>query len=64
MEMPFIGVEPMLTDPRIYGNYRHYKNQKLYEVIGQARHSQTREEMIVYKALYHWDRGLPSLGTT
>jgi hypothetical protein len=43
----------MLADHNICGKYRHYKNEKLYEVIGQARHSETDEEMIVYKALYH-----------
>lgn len=32
--------------------YRHYKTQKLYEIIGLARHSETHEEMVVYKALY------------
>lgn len=32
--------------------YRHYKTQKLYEIIGQARHSETYEEMVIYKALY------------
>lgn len=33
------------------GLYRHYKG-KQYEVISVARHSETLEELVVYKALY------------
>lgn len=37
------GVEP--------GRYRHYKGKE-YEVLGVARHSETEEEMVVYRCLY------------
>jgi hypothetical protein len=33
------------------GRYRHYKGQD-YEVVGVARHSETEEEYVVYRALY------------
>ena len=33
------------------GRYRHYKGG-LYEVVGTARHSETLEEMVVYRALH------------
>ena len=34
------------------GIYRHYKGNE-YEVIGFARHSETLEDMVIYKALYN-----------
>jgi hypothetical protein len=33
------------------GKYRHYKG-RLYEVLDVARHSETLEEMVVYRTLY------------
>ena len=42
------------------GKYRHFKG-KIYEVLGVARHSETLEEMVVYKALYSSDFGRDAL---
>ena len=33
------------------GRYRHYKG-KDYQVLGCARHTETEEEFVVYRALY------------
>ena len=33
------------------GRYRHFKGKE-YEVLGVARHSETEEELVVYRARY------------
>ena len=33
------------------GKYRHFKGGE-YEVLGIAKHSETQEQMVVYRALY------------
>jgi hypothetical protein len=38
-------------NPFLPGRYRHYKGKE-YSVIGTARHSETLEEMIVYRQEY------------
>lgn len=38
------------------GIYRHYKGNE-YEVIGVAKHSETLEDLVVYRACYG-ERGL------
>ena len=40
-----------MTDTIAAGRYRHYKGNE-YEVLGMATHSETLEEMVVYRALY------------
>jgi hypothetical protein len=42
------------------GKYQHYKG-KMYEVVGVAHHSETMEELVVYKALYETEFGFGSL---
>ncbi len=34
------------------GLYRHYKNKRLYQVIGIAHESDTQQKMVVYRGLY------------
>ena len=64
------GYVKIITDgeeksPIPLGTYRHYKG-KLYEVIGFAIHSETLEDMVIYKALYGerktWARPLAMWG--
>jgi hypothetical protein len=41
-------VNAVIVEP---GRYRHYKGNE-YDVIDMARHSETREMMVVYRPLY------------
>lgn len=44
-----------MSEPQIKpGLYEHYKGNK-YQVIGLAQHSEAREYLVVYKALYKGD---------
>ena len=38
-------------EPILPGKYRHFKGNE-YEVLYIARHSETMEDMVVYRALY------------
>lgn len=42
------------------GTYRHYKG-RLYEVVDVARHSETLEELVVYRTLYTNENGEQTL---
>jgi len=47
---------PPLADVPL-GRYRHAKSGKPYEVLGVVRHSETLEQLVLYRALYG-ERGL------
>ena len=49
------GLPPLPAEPQP-GLYRHYKGND-YRVISLARHSETREALVVYQALYG-ERGI------
>ena len=56
----------MDDNPIPLGIYRHYKGNE-YEVLGFARHSETLEDMVVYKARGEndlWVRPLSMWGNT
>ena len=40
-----------MEQPIRLGRYRHFKGNE-YEVIALARHSETQEDYVVYRALY------------
>ncbi len=42
---------PPMGPPIATGLYRHYKGGR-YEVVGVVRHSESLEEMVLYRALY------------
>lgn len=50
-----------MSEKLALGIYRHYKG-KDYEVIAVARHSETEEELVVYRLMYgdfsYWVRPL------
>ncbi|HEY0944200.1 MAG TPA: DUF1653 domain-containing protein [Opitutaceae bacterium] len=53
MNLPSLPEHPAGPRP---GRYRHYKGRE-YLVLGVARHSETEEELVVYRLLYD-DYGL------
>ena len=48
--MSTAALPPLPAEPRP-GRYRHYKGND-YLVLGLARHSETLEPLVIYRALY------------
>ncbi len=50
-----------MQKPLPHSHWRHYKStgwvNHTYEVIGIARHSETQEDMVVYRPLYEVPEG-------
>ena len=44
-------MENLVEEPIAQGRYRHYKGGE-YQVLGVARHSETDEQLVVYRCLY------------
>lgn len=42
----------------INGVFRHYKNGKNYLIIGVALHTETNEQLVIYKPLYKTEHSL------
>ena len=40
-----------MSEPIVPGRYRHYRGKE-YEVLGVARHSETGEELVIYRCHY------------
>jgi hypothetical protein len=53
---PFLGQAKLATQRPFPGRYRHYKGQE-YEVIETAKHCDSLQAFVVYRALYG-DRSL------
>ncbi|MCK7595745.1 DUF1653 domain-containing protein [Microbulbifer sp. CAU 1566] len=55
-------------DPISKGIYRHYKNGKQYHLMEIATHSETGEQLAIYRALYDefgvWARPLAMFAET
>lgn len=56
MYSPYSFIVIPMSHPQIWAIYRHYKStwwtHHTYEVIGIAKHSETEEELVIYKPLF------------